>query len=104
MADQLPIEELIAATQGAYSCDAYTPAGWAKAIKLLRKRGWSDQTINGFMLSKHTRWARDADHRSVHNSATIMDYIANYRGDIDAVAERMGQETGPVDPNFHWCR
>lgn len=107
MTEQMPIEQLIEATKGGYSYNAYTPSGWANAIKKLRKRGWDDQTINGFMLSKHTRWARDFDEKrswGKHNSGTIMDYIERYRGDIDAEARQMGLETGPVDPNYSWCR
>ncbi len=45
--------------QDAYSCSAYTPAGWRQCAVMLAKRRFNKEQIEEVLRSKWTRWAGD---------------------------------------------
>ncbi|MEE8609019.1 MAG: hypothetical protein V3S55_15550 [Nitrospiraceae bacterium] len=74
------IEKLMERTETGYSFDNYDKGSWKACLKMLRRRGFSDDEIVAIMLSKHTRWAHDMSDKDYGktNSGDLSRYVAKY--------------------------
>jgi len=54
------INEIIEATEYAYSVERYTKQGWINTIEYLYGKCFTVEQIINFMLSKDMRWAADS--------------------------------------------
>lgn len=75
------MKNLLERTQEGYSFERYSTKGWEDCVKLLQNKGFCDEAVVAFMLSKHMRWAADM-------------YGASY-GNVDANALRKYLERYP---------
>jgi len=78
--EQNRISTLRLKTRSGYSYDRYGISGWNGAIKVLINERLSDEQIEAFLLSKHMRWAGDADNKRKYgtcNGQTVKEYLAN---------------------------
>ena len=70
-------EQLFQSTQDAYSFSNYVLEEWLKCIKLLQEMSLSDEEIEGFLRSKHMRWAADNSDKDYgqNDLSTMSEYI-----------------------------
>jgi len=76
-----------AATQDAYSFEAYGEQGWRGCALLLRTRGLDKFEIEAVLRSKHMRWAADdAGKTKGCTSADLERHLANPRTEFTHTA------------------
>jgi hypothetical protein len=72
------VKEFADELANAYSTDNYG-GNWSGCIRMLRKRGYDDQSIEAIIRSKHTRWAGDGSNKG-YGKVTSVD-LAKYLDD-----------------------
>lgn len=79
----------------AYSTANYA-GGWSASIKMLRRRGYTDQQIEAIIRSKWTRWAGDASNKMYGKvtSADLARFLDDPRNEISpARVDELVRET-----------